>query len=121
MPRALHKRPRRVLSDDGRRVLNIWFIPHHTEVLVIFKTLDDASRCHRALQHQLSIAASLHDMLHYLCAHARLGSAGAGMCNGSSSISADWGGTEGIGTDLRDIQRQVDHLECSTDPKQVME
>ena len=35
--RQFKKRPRKLISDDGQRVLNIWFIPHFTELLVVFK------------------------------------------------------------------------------------
>ena len=88
------------MSDDGVHVLNIWFVPHRTEVLVMYKGLDDES-CHRALVYTLSIISALHDMLQYLSAHARLGSSHARM--GSQKVefvSADWGGTEGIGEHL---------------------
>ena len=93
----MRKRPRRVLSQDGRHVLNIWFIPHHTETLIMFKTLDD-EHCVRALMFSLMIVSSLHDMLQYLCAHARLGSSHARLGSRKMEfVSADWGGTEGVG------------------------
>ena len=93
----MKKRPRRLLSKDGRHVLNIWFIPHYTELLVMFKHLDDES-CSRAMSFTLSIVATLHDMLQYLSAHARLGSSHARMGSQTMEfVSADWGGTEGIG------------------------
>ena len=44
--------------------------------------------------------ASLHDICQYLCAHARSGSSHARMGSyklEGVSITADWGGTEGIG------------------------
>ncbi|XP_012939634.1 uncharacterized protein LOC101845475 [Aplysia californica] len=120
-PRLLKKRPRRLLSEDGQHVLNLWFIPHHTEVLVMFKTLDDDS-CARAMSFALSIVAALHDMLQYLSAHAKLGSSHARM--GSQKVefvSADWGGTEGIGSELRDIQKQIQNLPEPTDPQLVLD
>ena len=95
--RQLKKRPRRLLSQDGHHVLNLWFIPHHTEVLIMFKHLDD-ERCYRALAFTLSIVSSLHDMLQYLCAFSRLGSSHARLGSRRMEfVSADWGGTEGIG------------------------
>ena len=94
--RSLKKRPRRLLSPDGKHVLNIWFIPHHTEILIMFKTMDDEP-CARALRYCAMIVASLHDILQYLCAHAKLGSANARMGKKNGVVSADWGGTEGIG------------------------
>jgi hypothetical protein len=93
----MKKRPRRLLSADGRHVLNMWFLPHHTEALIMFKHMDDES-CYRALAFTLSIVSSLHDMLQYLCAFARLGSSQARLGSRRMEfVSADWGGAEGIG------------------------
>lgn len=93
----MKKRPRRLLSSDGCHVLNIWFIPHHTEALVMFKALDDDG-CARALAYSLTIVALLHDILQYLCAHARLGSSHARLGSQKMEfVSADWGGSEGVG------------------------
>nr|KAI8733110.1 hypothetical protein BgiMline_029055 [Biomphalaria glabrata] len=120
-PRVLKKRPRRLLSSDGRYVLNIWFIPHYTEILVLFKTLEDDA-CSRALSYSVSIIAALHDMLQYLSAHAQLGTSHARK--GSDKIefvSADWGGTEGLGSELREIQKQIEHLPDSTSLEYVLE
>ncbi|KAH9494550.1 hypothetical protein Btru_042420 [Bulinus truncatus] len=120
-PRVLKKRPRRLLSNDGRHVLNIWFIPHYTEVLVMFKTLDDDA-CSRALSFSVSIVAALHDMLQYLSAHAHLGTSQARMGSGKIEfVSADWGGTEGIGSELREIQKQIEHLPDPSCPEDVLE
>lgn len=46
------------------------------------------------------ILSSLHDICQYLCAHARLGSSHARLGSQKlefSGVTADWGGTEGIG------------------------
>ncbi|TPP55846.1 Coiled-coil domain-containing protein [Fasciola gigantica] len=71
-PRSLRARPRRVLSTDGTKLYNLWFIPHFIEVLFIFRHLDDES-CTRALRCMARLACVLHDILHYLIAYARLG------------------------------------------------
>ncbi|XP_048257717.1 uncharacterized protein LOC124151794 isoform X2 [Haliotis rufescens] len=119
--KVLKTRPRRLLSPDGRHVLNLWFIPHHTEVLIMFKTMDD-SECVRALQYTLAIVAAQHDMLHYLCAHSRLGSSHARLGSQKMEfVSADWGGTEGIGAELREIQKQINNLPDPTNPGTVVE
>ncbi|XP_053377209.1 uncharacterized protein LOC123529723 isoform X3 [Mercenaria mercenaria] len=119
--RQMRKRPRRVLSPDGKHVLNIWFIPHHTETLIMFKTLDD-EQCKRALSYCLMIVSALHDMLQYLCAHSRLGSSHARLGSQKMEfVTADWGGTEGVGAELRDIQKQIDNLAFPTDPAKVSE
>ncbi|KAJ8353264.1 hypothetical protein SKAU_G00208310 [Synaphobranchus kaupii] len=43
-PRSFQPRPRRVLSTDGRTILNLWFIPHFSEVLVMFRSLEEMVR-----------------------------------------------------------------------------
>ncbi|XP_038054173.1 uncharacterized protein LOC119726519 isoform X2 [Patiria miniata] len=118
-PRDLKKRPRRLLSADGSTLLNLWFLPHHTEVLHMFKTLDEDT-CARALTQCLRVIASLHDILQYLCAHSKLGSSNARLGSDKQEyVTADWGGTEGISAELREIQKQINHLDNPTDPQEV--
>ena len=62
----------------------------------MYKTLDDM-KCARALNSTLCIAATLHDMLHYLCAHSKLGTPRTSLSQKRTSVSADWGGSEGVG------------------------
>ncbi|XP_041348511.1 uncharacterized protein LOC121368057 isoform X2 [Gigantopelta aegis] len=120
-PRTISPRPRRVLSANGQYVLNIWFIPHYTEILVMYKTLDDM-KCARALNYSLCIAATLHDMLHYLCAHSKLGTPYSSVSSQKQgSVSADWGGSEGVGAELRHIQKQINHLPHPSDPSEVVD
>ncbi|VDK35139.1 unnamed protein product [Taenia asiatica] len=71
-PRKLRKRVRRVLSLDGTRFYNLWFIPHFIEVLFVFRQLDDEAAT-RALRSMCRVASALHDIVHYLVAFARLG------------------------------------------------
>lgn len=70
-PRKLRKRVRRVLSLDGTRFYNLWFIPHFLEVLFVFRQLDDEAAT-RALRSMCRVASALHDIVHYLVAFARL-------------------------------------------------
>ncbi|XP_021364139.1 uncharacterized protein LOC110457263 isoform X2 [Mizuhopecten yessoensis] len=120
-PRQRKSRPRQLLTTDGKHVLNIWFIPHHTEALSMFKKLDDAD-CVRALTYTVMIVSSLHDMLQYLCAHSRLGSSLARLGSRKMEfVSADWGGIEGIGSELREIQKQIDSLPNPNDPGTIAE
>ena len=86
------------MSSDGTTVYNIWFLPHHTEVLGTFK--HSHHDCHLSLNNLLMIVASLHDIVQYLCAYARLGNPASvrfGSAAGANNISADWGGPDGIG------------------------
>ncbi|XP_067931806.1 uncharacterized protein [Watersipora subatra] len=118
-PRKPKKRPKRVMSDNGESLLNLWFIPHHSELLLLFKHLPQ-TECLHALHNLCRITAALHDMMQYLCAHSKLGSAQALL--GSQKVefvSADWGGTEGIGAELREVQKQIDNLINPTDPGTV--
>ncbi|XP_034153387.1 coiled-coil domain-containing protein 162-like isoform X2 [Esox lucius] len=110
-PRKFQRRPRSLLSADGRTVLNLWFLPHYTEVLLMFKTLDDLA-CSQALHHTLEIVSGLHDIFYYLVTFARLGNPGdfSSRRRGAGQLTADWGGCEGIGAELWELQRQVDSL-----------
>ncbi|XP_072499099.1 uncharacterized protein [Notamacropus eugenii] len=118
--RSFQLRPRCLLSPDGRTFLNLWFIPHHLEVLIMFKTLPE-KEAFRALKLTLRIIAPLHDIVAYLFSFAKLGS-GKERFNFPLSPKppkADWGGIEGIGAELRDVQRMIDSLQNPQDPNQV--
>ncbi|KAI1895743.1 hypothetical protein AGOR_G00109630 [Albula goreensis] len=118
-PRSFQPRPRRVLSEDGRAVLNLWFIPHFTEVLIMFRSLEDTA-CHRALQQTLVIVSALHDIVFYLVSFSRLGD--RPISPGSSTelrLTADHASADSIGAELFDIQRQVDSLDDPRSPKAV--
>ncbi|CAD5114437.1 DgyrCDS3568 [Dimorphilus gyrociliatus] len=117
-PNVLTELPRRTLSEDGSFVLNIWFIPHYTEILLAYKTLDETA-CVNALRNHTLIASALHDILSYYCAHAGLGTIGDLNAKRRELVtSADWGGTEGIGEELRDINEQINRIN-KTDPNCV--
>lgn len=32
-PKSMHQRPRQVFSSDGKDFLNLWFLPHYTEIV----------------------------------------------------------------------------------------
>ncbi|XP_067841118.1 uncharacterized protein si:ch73-242m19.1 [Heptranchias perlo] len=117
-PRKLHQRPRSLLSTDGRTFLNLWFIPHHSEVLIMFKTLEEKV-CQRALYQTLEIVAALHDIFSYLCCFARLGNSPTIGSQKMQPLTADWGGLEGIGSELQEIQAQIDNLHNPRDPATV--
>ena len=104
----MKNRPRRLLSDDGQRVLNIWFIPHFTEVLGVFRKLDDRI-ARTALSHYAKIAGVLHDVLHYFCAFSTLGTNTNKKQH--NSISATWGGNEGIGKCHRIVGNNQPHID----------
>ena len=58
----------------------------------------------------------------FLCAHARLGSSHARLGTydvAFQGVGADWGGTEGIGTELRKIKKELGQLDNPSDPAEV--
>lgn len=67
--RSFKSRPRKLLSDDGERVLNLWFIPHYTDLLTLFKKSPDAVAV-RALTMSVRIMGALNDCLQFLLANA---------------------------------------------------
>uniref|UniRef100_A0A3P8YUZ1 Coiled-coil domain containing 162 n=1 Tax=Esox lucius TaxID=8010 RepID=A0A3P8YUZ1_ESOLU len=66
----------------------------------------------QALHHTLEIVSGLHDIFYYLVTFARLGNPGdfSSRRRGAGQLTADWGGCEGIGAELWELQRQVDSL-----------
>ncbi|KAM3594364.1 uncharacterized protein V6R79_006445 [Siganus canaliculatus] len=122
-PRTLQCRPRQLLSADGKTLLNLWFIPHFTQVLHMFETLDVLARA-AALHHTLQIASALHDIVHYLVSFSRLGNSEGAQNyrrgpDVAASVTADWGGAEGIGAELLEIQQQVQRLPDPSCPESV--
>ncbi|TKS86985.1 Coiled-coil domain-containing protein 162 [Collichthys lucidus] len=107
---------RQLLSADGKTLLNLWFLPPFSQVLHVFKTLD-VSECAAALRHTLQIVSALHDIVYYLVSFSRLGNAEDSDAPGS--LAADWGGTEGIGAELLEIQHQVERLSDPSCPESV--
>ncbi|XP_042300836.1 uncharacterized protein LOC121918885 isoform X2 [Sceloporus undulatus] len=119
-PRSFQPRPRCLLSSDGRSFLNLWFIPHPSEVLFLFRMLPEKTE-YRALKQTLEIVAAFHDIIAYIFSFVQLGSPPECfdyLCP-SDCLSADWGGTEWIGNELQELQRKIDCLHNPTDPKKV--
>ncbi|XP_072545413.1 uncharacterized protein [Salminus brasiliensis] len=118
-PRTFQVRPRQLLSADGKTLLNLWFIPHYTDVLIMFKTLEEKACC-QALQHTLTIVSALHDIVFYLVSLASLGNTKSSLgSSGELKLTADWGGSESIRAELWDIQQQTDSLTEPDSPEVV--
>eukprot|EP00049_Salpingoeca_infusionum_P015164 m.291361 g.291361 ORF g.291361 m.291361 type:complete len:2463 (-) comp15826_c0_seq4:3727-11115(-) len=115
------KSPLQILSRDGKSLLNLWYIPYLEEIVTLFskeKPKDQIS----SLKQFLDLVSSLHDIVMFLCAYARLGSSHARLGTydvAFQGVGADWGGTEGIGTELRKMKKELGQLENATDPKAV--
>ncbi|KAM9316636.1 uncharacterized protein PAF06_007690 [Gastrophryne carolinensis] len=117
--RTFQERPRAMLTEDGKAFVNLWYIPYTAEVLSMFKMLPEKA-AHRALYYTLQIMAALHDIISCILSFAQLGNS----CGGFGSVrnkelSADWGGIEGIGAELRDLQNLIDSLQDPQDPQEV--
>nr|XP_040139111.1 uncharacterized protein LOC101969599 isoform X5 [Ictidomys tridecemlineatus] len=119
-PRSSQLRPPCLLSADGKVLLNLWYIPHPSEVLVMFKTLPE-KEAFRALTLTLQLMASFHDIVAYLFSFVQLGNCPAGFEFPVSPdpLRGDWGGTEDIGSELQELQKMLDSLKSPQDPTQV--
>ncbi|XP_067336381.1 uncharacterized protein si:ch73-242m19.1 isoform X1 [Channa argus] len=123
-PRTFQRRPQQLMSEDGKTLLNLWFIPHFSDVLHMFRTHDVLAGA-EALRHTLQIVSALHDIVYYLVSFSRLGNTGdsciyrRGQDAQGSHLAADWGGSEGIGAELLDIQLQIDRLSNPSSPESV--
>ncbi|XP_021248547.1 putative uncharacterized protein C6orf183 homolog [Numida meleagris] len=118
-PRSFHPRPRYLLSPDGCTFLNLWFIPHPTEVLIMFKMLPEKAAL-KALRLSLQIVGAFHDVVAYLLAFAQLGNSPSSFCAlNPEPLTPEWGGTGRIGTELQEIQRMIDSLQNPQDPSKV--
>ncbi|XP_062252534.1 coiled-coil domain-containing protein 162-like isoform X2 [Platichthys flesus] len=113
-----------LLFADGKALLNLWVIPHFSEVLHMFKTLE-ISACAAALHHTLLIVSALRDIVCYLVSFSRLGNTEDSWSRRKlqeapgSRLVADWGGAEGIGAALQEIQCQVERLSDPSSPESV--
>ncbi|XP_066849266.1 uncharacterized protein [Anser cygnoides] len=118
-PRSFHPRPHHLLSSDGLTFLNLWFIPHPAEVLIMFKMLPEKAAL-RALHLSLEIVGAFHDVVSYLLAFAQLGNSPNSFCAlNPEPLTPDWGGTERIGSELLEIQKMIDSLQNPLDPSEV--
>ncbi|XP_064454045.1 coiled-coil domain-containing protein 162-like [Mirounga angustirostris] len=86
----------------------------------MFKPLPEKA-AFRALQLTLQLLASLHDIVAYLFSFAKLGN--CPTCFefplSANPLKGDWGGTEGIGSELQELQKMIDSLQNPQDPTQV--
>ncbi|XP_073645591.1 uncharacterized protein [Tursiops truncatus] len=99
-PRSFQPWPRRLLPADGKVFLNLWFIPHPSEVLIMFKTLPEKV-AFRALKLTLQLIARLHDIVAYLFSLAKLGNRpNFEFPLSPNPLRDDWGGTKGIAMPL---------------------
>ena len=118
-PHKFKKRPRKLLSEDGSKVLNIWFIPHYLDLVVLFKKQpDDVSL--KALKDSVRIISALNDILNLIYTNACLTSGSNTSTKTKKRVDfSSWENTGGIGSELNEIQHELNSLDDPCDPDQV--
>jgi hypothetical protein len=117
-PRVFKKRPRKLLSDDGKKVLNIWFIPHYLELLILYKKQAD-DVCYKALKDSVRIVGALNDIMNLIYANACLSTATTGSQLRRKTDFSTWENSGGIESELNEIQHELNSLDDPCDPEQV--
>uniref|UniRef100_A0A2K5EWT7 Coiled-coil domain containing 162 n=1 Tax=Aotus nancymaae TaxID=37293 RepID=A0A2K5EWT7_AOTNA len=86
----------------------------------MFKTLPEKA-AFKALKQTLQLIAPLHDIMAYFVSFAKLGNCPAcfEFPLSPNPLRGDWGGAEGIGSELRELQNMIDSLQNPQDPTRV--
>ncbi|KAL4839365.1 hypothetical protein H8958_022495 [Nasalis larvatus] len=86
----------------------------------MFKTLPEKA-AFKALKRTLQLIAPLHDIMAYLVSFAKLGNCAAcfEFPLSPNPLRGDRGGTEGIGSELQELQNMIDSLQSPQDPTRV--
>jgi hypothetical protein len=114
--------PLQMLTDDATKLSNPWYLPHELEMAHMFDHMGTAAQL-AAMRKVLGVVFRVHDILMVLCSHARLGSSHARLGTLDAAfigVGADWGGTEGITAELRQLRRNIRFLADPTDPEAVI-
>jgi hypothetical protein len=125
--RMFKRRPRKLLSDDGQRVLNLWFIPHFTDILGLYRKKHTDESTTRALRHSVRIMNAFNDILHFLYSNACVNIAVNSSASTDSSTNrrkidfSSWENSGGLDTELNEIQLEMNQLADPCDPEQVIE
>eukprot|EP00731_Ephydatia_muelleri_P000295 Em0001g295a len=117
--RSSQSRLQMLLSADGKKLLNLWYIPSTIQILTMFSDLPLEDKIH-ALTVALHLISSLHDILAYLCTYVKLGTA-QGPFGGDREFTGGWGGIERVGTEVQLLQNHIGQLNDSSDPWKVCE
>ena len=125
--RMFKRRPRKLLSDDGKRVLNLWFIPHFTDVLSLYKKKHTDESSTKALRRSVRIMSAFNDILQFLYANACVNVAVNSSASTDTSTTrrkidfSSWENSGGLDTELNEIQLEMNQLADPCDPDQVFE
>ena len=128
-PRLFKRRPRKLLSDDGERVLNVWYIPHYSELLAIYKKNNSDEFCIQALRKCVRIMAAFNDIMHFMYANACMNLSIISCTSGDTSTAqfrrkldfSTWESAGGLDVELNEIQQEMNCLADPCDPEQVIE
>jgi hypothetical protein len=123
------QRPLRLLSDDGQQVLNLWYIPHYTETLALYKRDMPDQLSNKALTYCVRIAACMNDILHFMYANACLNltlSSSASNCVSVVNLRkrldfTSWENAGGLETELNQLQLELNSLPDRKNPELVIE
>ncbi|XP_062515580.1 uncharacterized protein LOC134191037 isoform X2 [Corticium candelabrum] len=114
-PRKVYMRPRQMISLDGKRLLNLWYLPHFGEVFDMCSDLSGQLLI-QSLQTVLRIVSSLHTIAMFITTYARLGESFGLKVKSNLQHGTSWGGAEHLGSELQDLQNKITHLSDPQDP-----
>uniref|UniRef100_A0A2K5QI97 Coiled-coil domain-containing protein 162-like n=1 Tax=Cebus imitator TaxID=2715852 RepID=A0A2K5QI97_CEBIM len=86
----------------------------------MFKTLPEKA-AFKALKQTLQLIAPLHDIMAYFVSFSKVGTCPAWFefHLSPNPLRGDWGGAEGIGSELQELQNMIDSLQKPQDPTRV--
>ncbi|XP_065836956.1 uncharacterized protein [Oscarella lobularis] len=95
------------LSSDGKRIMNLWYIPNFLEMMTMFKNLDEKEAA-ETLQQITFIVSSLYSLMSYFIAETQIFSS---VSKDASDVrDASWKDQEGLASRVQDFQDQLSSL-----------
>lgn len=118
----LSKKKKKLLSDDGSKVINLWYLPHSLEILSFYKNLGGL-KCYESLYKSLKIVCCLNDLINIFFANACLSIAtpDSFKTDMNTKYLSAWENFGGLGSEFNDIQQEIETLKNPNDPQQVTE
>jgi hypothetical protein len=106
-------RVKAVLSQDGKQLLNLFYLPHASEVALLYHSLP-VKQQREVLTLHFRLVSLLLNILGYSCATAKIGR----MCDSIGNTTAT--GKESISGDVHQLQIQLSQLKSPSDPHEVL-
>lgn len=126
------KRPRKLLNNSGTRVLNLWFIPHYTDLIIMYKKQND-EQCVKSLTNMVNLIAPFNDILQLLYTNACINT-----LNCSSNMEdtfarsvkltsnttnktqfSSYENSGGLSNELNELQNEINSLSDPTNPQLI--